>query len=171
METDDHVGVGLIGAQWLMRTLTENGEGDLAFKIATQTTYPGWGYMIGKGATTVWELWNGDTADPAMNSGNHVMQIGDLNVWFYEYLAGIRSDSEAVGFKKIIIRPYPVSGLDSVSASHESPYGRIASKWVRQNGGIDLEVTIPPNTSAMVYVPGKLEGIPVGSGTYSFHGE
>ncbi len=171
VESDDHVGVGLIGAQWLMRTLTENGQGDLAFKIATQTTYPGWGYMISKGATTVWELWNGDTADPAMNSGNHVMQIGDLNVWLYEYLAGIRSDSEAVGFKKIVIRPYPVSGLDSVSASHESPYGRIVSKWVRRNGGVDLEVTIPPNTSATVYVPGKSEGVSVGSGTYSFHGE
>ena len=135
VESDDHVGVGLIGAQWLMRTLTENGQGDLAFKIATQTTYPGWGYMISKGATTVWELWNGDTADPAMNSGNHVMQIGDLNVWFYEYLAGIRSDAQAVGFKKIVIRPYPVAGLDSVSASHESPYGRIASKWVRRGAG------------------------------------
>jgi alpha-L-rhamnosidase len=170
VETDDHVGVGLIGAQWLMRTLTENGQGDLAFKIVTQTTYPGWGYMISKGATTVWELWNGDTADPAMNSGNHVMQIGDLNVWLYEYLAGIRSDSEAVGFKKIIIRPYPVKGLDSVSASHESPYGRIASKWVRRNGGIDLEVTIPPNTSATVYVPGKSVGEKVGSGSYTFHG-
>ena len=170
VESNDHVGVGLIGAQWLMRTLTENGQGDLAFKIATQATYPGWGYMIGKGATTIWELWNGDTADPAMNSGNHVMQIGDLNVWLYEYLAGIRSDSEAVGFKKIVIRPYPVKGLDSVSASHESPYGRIASKWERRNGGIDLEVTIPPNTSATVYVPGKSEGVNVGSGTYSFTG-
>ena len=155
VETADHVGVGLIGAQWLMRTLTENGQGDLAFKIATQTTYPGWGYMISKGATTVWELWNGDTADPAMNSGNHVMQIGDLNVWFYEYLAGIRSDARAVGFKKIVIRPYPVRGLDSVSASHESPYGRISSKWVRKNAGFALDVTIPPNTTATVYVPGR----------------
>lgn len=171
VESNDHVGVGLIGAQWLMRTLTENGQGDLAFKIATQTTYPGWGYMISKGATTVWELWNGDTADPAMNSGNHVMQIGDLNVWFYEYLAGIRSDSGAVGFKKIVIRPYPVSGLDSVSASHESPYGRIASKWTRANGGIDMEVTIPPNTSAVVYVPGSKSPVSIGSGTYKFHGE
>jgi alpha-L-rhamnosidase len=171
VESDDHVGVGLIGAQWLMRALTENGQGDLAFKIATQTTYPGWGYMISKGATTIWELWNGDTADPAMNSGNHVMQIGDLNVWLYEYLAGIRSDSEAVGFKKIVIRPYPVKGLDSVSASHESPYGRIASKWVRRNGGIEMEVTIPPNTTATVYVPGKSEGVSVGSGTYSFRGQ
>ena len=75
-----------------MRTLSDNGRPDLALTIATQKTYPGWGYMVEKGATTVWELWNGDTADPAMNSGNHVMQIGDLGVWMYEYLAGIRSD-------------------------------------------------------------------------------
>ena len=89
-ESDNHIGVGLIGAQWLMRTLSDNGGAELAYRIATQKTYPGWGYMIGKGATTIWELWNGDTADPAMNSGNHVMQIGDLGVWLYEYLAGIR---------------------------------------------------------------------------------
>jgi len=187
VESDDHIGVGLIGAQWLMRTLTENGQGDLAFKIATQKSYPGWGYMISKGATTVWELWNGDTADPAMNSGNHVMQIGDLNVWFYEYLAGIRSDAQAVGFKKIVIRPYPVAGLDSVSASHQSPYGRIASKWVRKGAAVQLDVVIPPNTSATVYVPGanakeaggarpeRVEGastvFTLGSGSYSFSTE
>ncbi len=91
---------------------------------------------------------------------------GYTSIW-----RGIRSDNDAVGFKKIVIRPYPVSGLDSVSASHESPYGRIASKWVRRGGGIDLEVTIPPNTSATIYVPGKSAGTTVGSGTYSFHGE
>ena len=81
-----------MGAQWLMRTLSDNGQADLAYRIATQKTYPGWGYMVEQGATTVWELWNGNTADPAMNSGNHVMQIGDLAVWMYEYLAGIRTD-------------------------------------------------------------------------------
>ncbi len=101
------MGTGLVGAQWLMRTLSDNGHADLAYKIATQKTYPGWGYMVEQGATTIWELWNGDTADPAMNSGNHVMQIGDLAVWMYEYLAGIRSDPEAPGFRHAIIRPYP----------------------------------------------------------------
>ena len=155
VETFDHVGVGLIGAQWLMRTLTDNGQGDLAYKIVTQTTYPGWGYMISKGATTVWELWNGDTAEPSMNSGNHVMQIGDLNVWLYEYLAGIRPASDTDGFKHIVIRPYPVDDLESVAASHECLYGKIASQWVRRNGGIQLDVTIPPNTTAAVYVPSK----------------
>ncbi|PYT31517.1 MAG: hypothetical protein DMG57_04900, partial [Acidobacteria bacterium] len=146
-ESQDHVGVGLIGAQWLMRTLSENGSGDLALKIATQTTYPGWGYMIEKGATTIWELWNGDTADPAMNSGNHVMQIGDLGVWLYEYLAGIRSDPEHPGFKHAIIRPYPVEGLTFVRASHKSLYGTIRSNWKREAHGFALEVSVPVNSS------------------------
>ena len=106
-KSDGHVGTGLVGAQWLMRTLTDNGHADLAYKIATQKTYPGWGYMVEQGATTIWELWNGNTADPAMNSGNHVMQIGDLAVWMYEYLAGIRTDPEKPGFRHAIIHPYP----------------------------------------------------------------
>jgi alpha-L-rhamnosidase len=152
-ESDNHVGVGLIGAQWLMRTLSENGRADLAYTIATQKTYPGWGYMIGKGATTIWELWNGDTADPAMNSGNHVMQIGDLNVWFYEYLAGIRTDPDRPGFRRIVIRPYPAGDLSFVRASHDSMHGRIASHWRKSGGRFELDVTIPPNTSATVWVP------------------
>jgi alpha-L-rhamnosidase len=142
---------------------------------------------VEKGATTVWELWNGDTADPAMNSGNHVMQIGDLNVWFYEYLAGIRPDPEKPGFKHILIRPFPVKGLTFARASHESMYGRIASHWRRENGRFLLDVTIPPNTTATVHVPAenaaavkKPEGarllkfengqavFEVPSGTYSF---
>lgn len=151
--TKGHVGTGLAGAQWLMRALTENGRVDVAYRIATQTTYPGWGYMISKGATTIWELWNGDTADPAMNSGNHVMQIGDLGVWMYEYLGGIRTDPEKPGFKHILIRPYMPIGLNSVSASHKSMYGLIESRWRREGGRVTLEITIPANTTATVWVP------------------
>ena len=88
-----------------MRVLSDNGRPDLAFTLATQTTYPSWGYMISKGATTMWELWNGDTAGSGMNSRNIVMLNGDLNIWLYEYLGGIRPDPEAPGFKKIIIKP------------------------------------------------------------------
>lgn len=152
---NSHVGVGLVGAQWLMRTLSENGRPDLAFTIATQKTYPGWGYMVEKGATTVWELWNGDTADPAMNSGNHVMQIGDLGVWMYEYLAGIRSDPARPGFAHAIVKPYPPAGLASVGASHRSPYGLITSRWRRAGASLTLDVTVPPNTTATIHVPGQ----------------
>ena len=154
-ESQDHVGVGLIGAQWLMRTLSENGRADLAYKIATQTTYPGWGYMIEKGATTIWELWNGDTADPAMNSGNHVMQIGDVGVWLYEYIAGIRPDPEHPGFKHAILRPYPVEDLAFVKASHKSMYGTIRSNWKRENGRFVLDVGVPANTTVTVFVPAR----------------
>jgi alpha-L-rhamnosidase len=153
--THGHVGTGLIGAQFLMRTLSDNGRSDLAYEIATQRTYPGWGYMVSKGATTIWELWNGDTADPAMNSGNHVMQIGDLAVWMYEYLAGIRSDPQKPGFKHILIRPYPAGDLTFVQGSHISPYGKIATAWKRTGGTFSLDITIPPNTTATVWVPAK----------------
>jgi alpha-L-rhamnosidase len=142
-----------VGAQWLMRTLSDNGRADLALTIATQKTYPGWGYMVEKGATTVWELWNGDTADPAMNSGNHVMQIGDLGLWMYEYLAGIRPATP--GFKHIVVKPYAVNALTHVKATHRSPYGAIASAWSRQGSTLTLNVTVPPNTNATIYVPGS----------------
>ncbi len=154
-KSDSHVGTGLVGAQWLMRTLSDNGHADLAYKIAVQPTYPGWGYMVEQGATTVWELWNGNTADPAMNSGNHVMQIGDLAVWMYEYLAGIRTDPEQPGFRHAIIRPYPVAGLNFVKASHKTMYGPLASSWKRDNGTFTLDVTVPVNTTATVWVPAK----------------
>jgi alpha-L-rhamnosidase len=154
-ESQSHIGVVLVGAQWLMRVLTENGRADLAYRIATQQTYPGWGYMISKGATTIWELWNGDTADPAMNSGNHVMQIGDLNVWLYEHLAGIRSDASGPGFRKIVVRPSPIRELEFVRASHFSMHGRIQTHWRRTADSLEMEVTIPPNTSATIYVPAR----------------
>jgi alpha-L-rhamnosidase len=154
-QTKGHIGTGLIGGQWLMRVLTANGRPDLAYTIATQKTYPSWGYMVEKGATTIWELWNGDTADPAMNSGNHVMLIGDLGIWLYENLAGIKSDPEQPGFKHIIMRPEPVGDLRLVKASHRSPYGLIASDWEKQDGVFRWKVTIPANTTATVYVPAK----------------
>ena len=154
-ESQGHVGTGLVGAQWLMRALSDNGHADVAYQIATQKTYPGWGYMFERGATTIWELWNGDTADPAMNSGNHVMQIGDLAVWMYEYLAGIRSDPQAPGFRHAIIRPYPAGDLTFVKASHKTPYGAIISSWKRDGGAFTLDVTIPANTTATVWVPAR----------------
>ena len=95
-----HISTGLVGAEWLMRTLSDHGRGDIAYQMATNTTYPSWGYMAENGATTIWELWNGNTADPAMNSGNHVMLLGDLVIWYYEYLGGIRPAAPA--YKKIL---------------------------------------------------------------------
>lgn len=158
VDFDGHISTGLIGAQWIMRMLTKYGRADIAFQLATNTTYPSWGYMIENGATTIWELWNGNTADPAMNSHNHVMLLGDLIVWYYENLAGIRSDWNAPGFKHIIMRPVPVEGLTYVNASHCSGYGQIVSKWSKDEGEFNWTISVPPNTSATVYVPAKDDG-------------
>jgi alpha-L-rhamnosidase len=113
--------------------------------------------MVQKGATTIWELWNGDTADPTMNSGNHVMLVGDLVIWLYEYLAGIRPDPEQPAFKHIIMKPQPVGDLTFVKATHRSPYGLIASHWQRSGGKFDWQITVPANTTATVYVPANTE--------------
>jgi len=148
-----HLGTGLVGSRWLMRALSDNGRPDLAYALATQTTYPSWGYMVEKGATTFWELWNGDTADRSMNSGNHVMLMGDLLTWFFEYLAGIAPDPAAPGFKHIVMRPEPAPGLGFVSAFHRSPYGVIRSAWTNQLSGFSWNITVPVNATATVYLP------------------
>jgi alpha-L-rhamnosidase len=152
-DTQGHVGTGLVGGQYLCRVLSDNGRPDLVYTIASQTNYPGWGYMIENGATTIWELWNGNTADPTMNSGNHVMLIGDYVVWLYEDLAGIKTDPEQPGFKHLIMKPNLVGDLRFVQASHESPYGLITSEWHRNGKTFDWQINIPPNTTATVYVP------------------
>ncbi len=138
-----------------MRALADNGQPDVAYTIATQKTYPGWAFMIQKGATTIWELWNGDTADPAMNSGNHVMQIGDLDMWLYEYLAGIRSDPDKLGFQHTVIRPVPSGDLTFAKASHTTMYGGIHANWRRDRSSLTLDISIPANTTATVYLPAK----------------
>ncbi|MBN1490857.1 MAG: family 78 glycoside hydrolase catalytic domain [Phycisphaerae bacterium] len=154
VKTDGHLATGLIGGQWLMRVLSDNGRPDVAYTIATQTAYPSWGYMIEKDATTIWELWNGDTANPAMNSHNHLMLVGDLCVWFYEYLGGIQSDPEQPGFKHIVMRPVPTGDLTHAKASHNSMHGRIVSDWrIVDETTFTWNITVPANTTATVYIP------------------
>ena len=150
-ECDGHVSTGVVGIQQLMRCLTEYGRGDLAFKIASNDTYPSWGYMYRNGATTIWELWNGNTADPAMNSGNHVMLLGDLILWEYEYLGGIRALEP--GYSKIQLKPYPIEGLDFVNCAYNSVSGRIESNWKREGNHFEWDFTIPANTTAEVCLP------------------
>ena len=150
-ECGGHVSTGVIGIQQLMRCLTEYGHGDLAFKIASNDTYPSWGYMYRNGATTIWELWNGNTADPAMNSGNHVMLLGDLILWEYEYLGGIRALEP--GYSKIQLKPYPIEGLDFVNCSYNSVSGRIESRWKHEGNHFDWDFVIPANTTAEVCLP------------------
>ena len=153
VDFDSHVSTGMIGMQFMMRGLSRYGRPDLALTLATNRTYPSWGYMIDRGATTIWELWNGDTADPAMNSGNHLMQLGDLIAWDWENLAGIQADPAAPGFKHIMMKPDFPQGLEWVDASYESMYGTIGSHWKRTGGGLSWSVEIPANTTATLRVP------------------
>ncbi len=132
MDFNGHVSTGVLGIQHLMRGLTEQGNVDLAYRIATNRTYPSWGYTIEKGATTIWELWNGDTADPAMNSANHVMLLGDLLIWFYEDLAGIKNHPESIAYKQLLMEPKFPEGLSHVKASYKSVYGEIKSEWKKE---------------------------------------
>ena len=150
-EFGGHVSTGVVGIQQLMRTLTERGHGDLALKLATNDTYPSWGYMVRNGATTIWELWNGNTADPSMNSGNHVMLLGDLILWDYEYLGGIRALEP--GYSKILLKPYFIKGLRFVNCSYESVSGNIKSQWIRHGNMLEWYFLIPPNTTAEVWLP------------------
>lgn len=152
-ENNGHLSTGVVGTQWIMRTLTDMGRSDLAYKLATNTTYPSWGYMLENGATTIWELWNGNTAHPRMNSQNHVMMLGDLLVWCYEHLAGIKSGEN--GFQTIVMKPELINGLDNVEANYKSLYGHISSSWKRNKDGFEWQITIPANTRAQVYIPAK----------------
>ncbi|GHT19126.1 hypothetical protein FACS1894189_7760 [Planctomycetales bacterium] len=162
--TNQHIGTGLIGGQWLNRVLSDFGRADIAYKFTTNTDYPSWGYMVEKGATTIWELWNGNTADPAMNSGNHVMLVGDLVIWYYEYLAGIKADPERPGFEHIIMKPLPLGDLTFVDAEYNSVRGQIKSHWTRTGDKFHWEIEIPVGSTATVTIPGgeTLQNIPAG---------
>ncbi len=165
--TKNHVGTGLIGGQWLNRVLSDNGRVDLSYVFATNTDYPSWGFMVKNGATTIWELWNGNTADPAMNSGNHVMLVGDLGIWYFEYLAGISGDPEKPGFEHVIMKPCPVGDLKFVTAEYESVRGPIKSSWTRDGKKFHWEIEIPVGSTATVSMPGgETKTLP--SGKYVF---
>ena len=165
-QSDDHISTGVIGTGWLMRGLTAFGQSDLAFRLAVNKDYPGWGYMVEHGATTIWELWNGNTADPAMNSQNHVMLLGDLLTWCFQDLAGIAPAEP--GYKKIRMRPVFPMGLESVTASYRTPYGMVKSEWRRAGGHISWQITVPPNTRAIVDLPDGRQ-LETGSGVYRYN--
>ena len=170
--TDQNLGTittGVIGTGWLMHGLSTMGRTDLAWLLATNKKYPSWGYMAEHGATTIWELWNGDTASPAMNSGNHVMLLGDLLSWLYERIAGIGAAD--VGFKHIAMNPdFTVDEIDQIDASYNSIYGKIVSRWRKEHGRLYWHVEIPANTKATLCLPGN-ELVQLGSGSYDLERE
>ena len=166
IKNNAHVPCGVIGISWLLRGLSDNGFSDIAYMIATQKSYPSWGYMAENGATTIWELWNGNTASPKMNSGNHVMLLGDLLTWCYQYVGGIRQKDNA--YKHIVLKPeFSIQDCSWANVSYDSPYGTIASHWKKTLQHVEWDVIIPCNTIADVCLPdGTIKQ--VGSGKYHF---
>ncbi|MCW3058885.1 MAG: inverting alpha-L-rhamnosidase [Capsulimonas sp.] len=150
---DGHLTVGLIGNQWLMQVLTENGRGDVAWKLVTQTTRPSWGYMVKRGAQAIWERWDYDTRDPGMNSEALLIQAGNVDAWFYQTLGGIHYDPKKPGFSHIVIKPQILGDLQWVKCSFDSPQGMIVSNWTRTGQSVTMNVTIPTNTTATVTTP------------------
>ena len=140
-----HFDTGILGTPLLLDVLSNFGRADVAYTLMNQHDYPGFGYMIEKGATTIWETWLGDA------SHSHPM-FGSVCAWFYQYLGGISPDPEHPGFKNTIIKPYPISALSFVNTSYPSPYGLINSNWKFTGEDYQLEVTIPANSTATVYV-------------------
>lgn len=146
-----HLDTGLIGTVFLMDFLDRAGRDDLLLEMYRKRDYPGWGYMVGQGATTVWEQWNG-----------HWSQIHGCFVsadnWLYHGLGGLRPDPDGPGFKKFIVEPPLVAGPFWVKVSHDSPYGRIFVKWERRDGEMLVDLVVPANTTATLKLPGKAGG-------------
>jgi alpha-L-rhamnosidase len=162
---NNHLNTGSFGTAALLPVLTENGHGDLAYAIASQTTFPSWGYWLTQGATAACEQW---VYGPTLRSRDHAF-LGSVDDWFFKYLAGIQPAKP--GYKEIDIRPYVPGGLQSASASIQSPLGLISSSWRHQlDGTVELKVVIPPNATARVWIPGQPSFIQVGSGSYVYSG-
>jgi len=153
----NHLSTGFVGTPYLCHVLSRFGHLDTAYDLLNQETYPSWLYPVKKGATTIWERWdgikpNGSFQDAGMNSYNHYA-YGAIGEWLYGVVAGISADPEAPGYKHILIQPQPGGGLSSVRAEFDSMHGKIASAWTLSDGKFALSVTIPPNTSATVSLP------------------
>lgn len=148
-----HLTTGNLCTKYLMEMLTENGQSEVAYKIATQETYPSWGFMLANGATTLWERWENETGG-GMNSLNHPM-MGSVDSWFYKYILGILPDAKGAGFEKFSIHPIIFNDLNFAEGEFSSVKGIIKSAWRKESGSINFDVTVPGNSTATVFIPTK----------------
>ena len=167
-----HLTTGFLGTPVLCEALSDNGHLDEAYLLLNRDEYPSWLYPVTKGATTIWERWDGIKPDgsfqnPEMNSFNHYA-YGAIGDWMYRVVAGIQIDEARPGYKHIVIEPRPGGGFSHANASVETMYGLVASGWEISSGKLTVKVQIPANATATVKLPsGKVEEI--GSGEYEFH--
>jgi len=161
-----HLSTGFVGLSYLLPALSQTGNLGVAYRLLNNETFPSWGYSIKNGATTIWERWDGWTEDkgfqdPGMNSFNHY-SFGSVGRWMFGVVAGI--DTDGPGYKRIIINPQPGGGFSYAKASYESIHGVIVSDWKMEGDMFTLNVAVPPNTTATVYIPAKSSGIVTESG-------
>lgn len=167
-EANDHLATGFLGVKFLLPVLCEIGESELCYKILTNRTYPGWGYSVVNGATTIWERWNSYTTehgfgDVRMNSFNHY-SFGSCCEWMFKYCLGISPVESDPGFRKVLVRPFvDFSGkLTSASGSYECAYGKIAVKWAVTGRTARYEIAIPAGVTPIydfsAYESAKKEG-------------
>jgi alpha-L-rhamnosidase len=154
---DGHLSTGFVGVSYLLPTLTQAGKADLAYRLLLQDTFPSWLFSVKHGATTIWERWDGWTPekgfqDPGMNSFNHY-SLGSCGEYLFGSVGGIRPDSPA--FKTIRIQPIIRDGLTWAKTSYDSIRGRIATSWKVDGQRLSLDVALPANTTATVYVPAR----------------
>ena len=144
-----HLATGIFATKYMLDLLTRFGRADLAYGIVNQTTFPGWGWMLENGATTLWEHWE---KEEAVYSHNHPM-FGSVSEWFCKGLAGINPVPSSVGFDKIVIHPQIVGDLKWVCGSYNSIRGRIETRWQKDGDILWLQVRIPANTTAEIWIP------------------
>lgn len=157
-----HLSTGFLGTPYLCRVLSDFGHADVAYRLLLQDTYPSWLYPVKMGATTIWERWDGIRPDgtfetPSMNSYNHYA-YGAIGDWMYRVVAGIDTKADAPGYKQIVIKPTPGGNFQYASADYETMYGKVSSHWKIDNGNFSLDVEIPANTTATVYIPSNNNG-------------
>jgi len=149
IEDDDfHIRGGVVGTKWVIGVLSSNNQNDLLYKIVDNREFPGWGYWIEQGATTLWQTWDGKM------SLNHIM-FGSIDEWFFSGLGGIRYDSGNPGFKHFILNPTIPDDLGMLQCNHESPYGKIVSDWEIVDNTLTWIINIPVNSESTVYIPKK----------------
>ncbi|WP_259065650.1 family 78 glycoside hydrolase catalytic domain [Mucilaginibacter sp. X4EP1] len=154
---NNHLTTGFLGTPYLCHVLSRFGYADVAYRLLLQDTYPSWLYPVKMGATTIWERWDGIRPDgtfetPTMNSYNHYA-YGAIGDWMYRVIAGIDTKTDGPGYKQITIKPTIGGKLQYAAADYETNYGKVSSHWKLDNGNLLLDVEIPANTTATIYIP------------------
>jgi alpha-L-rhamnosidase len=156
---NNHLTTGFLGTPYLCEVLTRFGYDSVAYKLLLQDTYPSWLYPVKMGATTIWERWDGEKPDstfetPGMNSFNHYA-YGAIGDWMYRKMVGIDTYEDGVGYKHIRIKPHIGGDFTFASASLDTYYGKVSNSWKVENDSSLMDVEIPANTTATVYIPAK----------------